>query len=295
MKRVFFLFVLLSALFLNAENLEIETVLYRAPSLREQQKTLNVLLEGKETKKLFTAKVLCFTGVESSCTLSNNFQYQRTGFTIKLTPAVPKQQKKNYPIKYSIDWTFTEHGPFLASAKESFYEGTLINSLRNLQPELFSPLGITQSKNTNAVYIPAIRFSRREKKPEQIFRRGGKWEILLRITEDGKPPEEIKTIPIYHRGKFPATNPPGINCRMFNFRGITVMNMYYCHQRGIRKDGIPVFEEMDLSLCFLAPGRGKTVKLADLISHCYGENTAFGKSPEQGGRPIRYELFLTVK
>ena len=295
MKSFFFALFLLTAGVLSAENLLLETWLYQSAKPDSPRKTMNYLLSGERSQKLFHATILCAPQATSSCSLVNHFGFQKAGFSLKITPSHPKTAKKNYRIETTIDWNLMEAGPYLASTTESFYEGTVINCVRNLLPGIFSPLGISQAKNVQAVYIPAIKFQTQQAKSEEQFTRRSRWEIMIRMEEEGKPPKTIRTIPVYHRGKFPARNPAGVKCRMYQFQSLTVMNLYYCFQRGVRKDGSPVLEEMDLSLCFKAPEKGRTVQLAELTSYCAAENCAYGKMPAKGGKTIKYQIFLTVK
>ena len=295
MKHLVLSLFLLTVWAVSAENLELETTLYQSRKTASQPKTMNYLLNGEHSQKLFSAKLLCAADATSSCSLVNHFGFQKAGFSVKITPAQPKTKKRNYRIETTIDWNLMEEGPYLASTTESFYEGTVINCVRNLLPETFSPLGISQAKNVEAVYIPAIKFLVKQEDKSVIFQRNSVWKVTIKVEEAGKTPRIVRTVPVYHRGKFPARNPPGIKCRMYQFKSITVMNLYYCYQRGLRKDGTPVLEELDLSLCFKVPEKAGTIRLAELISFCAEENCAYGKMPAKGGKPVKYQISLTVK
>ena len=292
MKFVFLFFFFFSFL-VSAGNIELNAELFLAPTA--EKKNINEILKDQKTQKLFTAKILCVRGTASSCTLKNLFEYQSAGFQVNAAPEIAKKGRKTTRFNTNIDWSFPEEGPFLADGKESFYEGTVISCIRGILPNVFSPLGINRAKNVQLIYIPALQFSNLPDTGKSVFRRESKWEITVKIIEEGAPVRTVKTQPVYIRGRFPAKNPAGIQCKMYNYRGITVMNMYYVHQRGIRKNGTPVMEEMDLSLCFYAPRAGSEILLADLVSYCSSGNAAFGKLPAKGGKMIRYQVFLIVK
>ena len=214
---------------------------------------------------------------------------------MQTTPSPLRKGKKTTRISSEIDWNLQKEGPFLASGTESFYEGTVIQCTRNLLPNVFSPLGINQSRDAKLLYIPVIQFTPHSAEKYSEFRGHSKWELVVKILENGTLKQQIRTVPEYHKGRFPAKNPEGIKCRMYNHRGITVMNMYLSRQQGKRKNGSPVMEELDLTLCFLAPAAGSVIKLAELTSYCFAENVSFSKLPEKGGKKICYQVFLTVK
>ena len=288
-----FVFVFFAAV-LSANNFEVTSYLYLAPS-SESQKSVNLILKEPKTKQLFTAKILGYSGTTSSCSLVNHFETQKAGLSFRTTPDTTRASRKTSKIGAGIDWILPSDGPFRASGKESFYEGTVVNCTRFLRPDTFSPLGINYSKDAKVIYIPAVQFSKFAKAPVSVFRRNDKWEVEIKITEPGKAPRTIRTVPVYHRGRFPAGNPAGFKCRMYDHRGITVLNMYYSHQRGVRKNGSPVMEELSMNLCFAAPGKGREIQLADITSFCFAENAAFSKLPSDGGKQIRYQVILRVK
>lgn len=294
MKPFCAIFFVFCAAGLFANNFEVTSHLYIAPS-SGNQKSVNLILKEPGTKQLFTAKIIGHSGAASSCTLVNHFETQKAGFTFRTTPENAKTPRKTNKINFGIDWILPSEGPFRASGKESFYEGTVINGSRFLRPDTYSPLGINYSKDAKVVYIPAVQFSKFPEAPVSVFRRYDKWEVSIKIMEPGKSPQTIRTIPVYHRGRFPVTNPAGFKCRMYNYRGITVLNMYYSRQRGVRENGSPVMEEISLNLCFAAPEKGKEIRLADITSFCFAENAAFTKLPADGGKEIRYQVFLKVK
>ena len=287
------IFILCNAV-LFANNMEYNVSMYLAPA-SECNKKVNETLKNEKTQRLFTGKIIGVAGTTSGCSFVNHFAFQKAGFSFKITPAASKVEKKTTRISANIDWTLLEGGPFKASDKESFYEGTVLSCTRSLLPGTFSPLGINLSKDAKVIYIPAIQFSKLPKTAHTTFQRGDKWEISVKVIEPGKAPQTIQAVPTYHRGRFPVTNPAGIKCRMYNYQGVTVMNMYYSHQRGVREDGTPVMEEITLNLCFYAPPKGSVIQLADLTSFCFAENAAFTKFPAAGGKQIRYQVFLTVK
>ena len=294
MKNLCSLFLIFCATALFANNMEFTASMYLAPA-SECNKNVYGTLKSKQTQQLFTAKIISFSGVTSGCSLINHFGYQKTGFSFKATPNAPNAGKKASRITANFDWTLLEGGPFKASEKESFYEGTVVSCTRSLLPETFTPLGINLSKDAKVIYIPTLQFSKLPQTSASIFQRSSKWEVTVKITEPGKEPQIIRTVPVYHSGRFPGTNPAGINCRMYNHQGITVMNMHYTNQRGLREDKTPVLEEIALNLCFAAPPKGSVIQLADLTSFCFAENAAFSKFPSEGGKQIRYQVFLTVK
>ena len=291
--KLFFLVCSFCCTFLYANNLVMTAELFLTPSA--EWKNVNGILGNPQTQKLFTAKYLCFPGTASACSFRNYFEFQNAGFRVQTTPTVLKKGKKNSRINLETDWNFPADGPYLASGTESFYEGAVIQSTRNLIPGVFSPLGITQSRDAKLSYLPALRFSPQEQSSFSVFRNNSKWEITVKIQEDGKWKKTIRTVPIYHQGRFPVKNPEGIRCHIYNHRGISVLNMYCTYRRGVRKNGSPVMEQMDLTLCFLAPAPGKEVMLAELTSYCFAENAAFSKLPAAGGKTITCQVFLTVK
>lgn len=293
-----FLTVLFIGLFsgsLTAENLMIRTDLFSTPG-ENNRKNVNELLNDERAQKLFSGKILCTTSADSSFSFFNLYEFQKSGFSIKLTPAFPKDGRKNYRIETNLNWNFAEDGPFLASGTESFHEGTVFLGVRHLIPGRFSPLGITESRNANRSYIPAITFSREDLTGRSIFRRNSKWEIRLIISEPEKEDKIITATPVYHRGNFPAKNKPGeLQCRIYNHSGICVMNLLYCTEKGLRENGEPVLEQIMLSICFEAPEKGSEILLADLSSFCADEQTAFGKLPSKGGKESRCQVILYVK
>ena len=279
---------------LSAGNLELTASMYLAPA-SESNKNVNATLKNPKTQRLFIAKIIGFSGTTSGCTLINHFGFQKAGFSFKATPGTVQKGKKTTKINTNIDWTLLEAGPFKASEKESFYEGTVVNCTRRLLPGTFSPLGINLARDAKVIYIPTLQFANLPNTPYSIFQRSSKWEVSVKITEPGKAPRIIRTVPTYHRGRVPGTNPAGIKCRMYNYQGITVMNMYCSHQRGVRENGASVMEELSLNLCFAAPPKGSVIQVADLTSFCFAENAAFTKRPADGGQQIRYQVFLAVK
>ena len=294
MKHFCTLILFLCGTFIFAKNMEFTGSMYLAPASECNKNIYNTLKNG-QSQQLFTAKIIGFSGVSSGCSLINHFGFQKTGFSFKTTQNTQKNEKKIFRITIDFDWTLLSGGPFKASEKESFFEGTVVSCTRSLRPETFTPLGINMAKDAKVIYIPTLQLSKLPATSASIFQRSSKWEVTVKITEPGKEPQIVRTIPVYHRGRFPGTNPAGINCRMYNYQGITVMNMYYTHQRGVREDKIPVMEEIALNLCFAAPPKGSVIQLADLTSCCFAENAAFSKFPADGGKQIRYQVFLTVK
>ena len=295
MKLFSILFLLSVLCSIPAKNLEISTELFLAPA-QDPKRSVDVILKDVRTQKLFTCKILTALNATSICFLQNHYEFQSSGFRIQLTPKLSQSSRKTHRIESAIRWNFAADGPFLASGEESFYEGTYVSSTRNLLSETFSPLGISRSKIDGTIYIPAIQYSEKRIPDINIFRRSSKWNITLKITEEGKNPEVHSIVPVYHRGRFPAKNSPGeFKCRMYAQHGVTVMNFYFNQQRGKRKNGTPVLEEINLSLCFEAPPSGTEVCLADVTSCCFSGNTAYGKLPGDGGKKIRYQVFLTVK
>ncbi len=294
MKNTILIFCAFFCLFLKANNLDLTTELYFAP-VSPEKKNVNDLIKNQKTQKLFSAKILCLPGAASICSLRNHFEFQSSGFRIQTTPSFRQKGKKTTRINSEIDWNLPEDGPFLASGSESFYEGTVIHCTRGLLPGVFSPLGINQSRDAKQNYISAIQFISQPGKTFSVFRQNSKWEISVKILEDGQLKQQMKAVPEYHRGRFPAKNAEGIKCRMYNHRGITVMNMYLSRQIGRRKNGSPVTEELGLTLCFRSPAAGSTIQLADLTSFCFAENASFSKLPGKGGKQICYQVFLTVK
>lgn len=293
--KLFFCVVLsFFASVLYAQNLSVNAQLFTAPASRSK-KNVNLILKDPQTQKLFSAEILCLPGAASSVSLKNHFEFLSSGFHFQTTPARSSKNKKTVKINAGIDWIFPAEGPFHASGSESFYEGTVIHCARSILPDVFSPLGINQSKNAEIIYVPAMKFSRKKQKKISIFQSKSKWKIKIKVQEAGQAAREVETIPYYHSGRFPAKNPVGIDCRIYNYRGISVLNMYYVHQRGLRKNGKPVTEELDLTLCFAAPEKGKETLLADVTSFCFSDRAAFSKLPAKGGKPIRYQVFLTVK
>ena len=280
--------------FLSARNIELNAFLFQAPTERAQKDVRNIL-KAPGTQKLFSVKMICYPGASSSVSLGNFFGYRKAGFQFKATPEIVKKNKKTTRFNAEFDWFLPSEGPFLAPLNENYYEGTIINGIRGILPDVFSPLGVNQSKGSDCLYIPALQFSKKTVNRFSVFTREKKWEITIKVKEDGKPEQVIRATPFYQRGKFPAFNPVGIECRMYNFRGVTVMNMYYCHQRGIRENGTPVTEELALSLCFNAPVKGAEILLADVTSFCFSDKAAFMKLPADGGKQIRYQVILTVK
>ena len=283
------------------ENLVLRTELFMQKSGSVSDKKINEVLESPSTGKVFSASVTSAASATASVSLINCYQDQVSGFSVRISSGKIREKMKNYRISSDISWNFAEEGPYLASGTESFYEGTRITSVRNLLPETFSPLEIVKSKNAERVYVPAVVFTvKGAQKEKSVFRRGREkeWEIVLRIEEEGKTPVIFRLNPVYHHRTFPTkTEPGGIQCRMYDFKEqgkITVMNLVYCRQRGMRKDGNPVLEQISLSLSFEAPGKGSVMQLADLTSFCSDGTAAYGKLPQDGGRRIRYQVFLHV-
>ena len=294
MKKILPILFSFCCLYLCADNLELTSELFLSPA-GTNKKNVNEILKDKETQKLFSATIRCLPGTASICTLRNYFEFQSSGFRIQSTPSSSKKGKKTTRIVSEIDWNLQSEGPYLASGTESFYEGTIIHSTRSLLPGVFSPLGINHSRDAKQMYIPAVQYSHAPKQPSSVFTRNSKWEITVKILENGIQKQILRTTPVYHQGRFPVKNPVGIQSRMYNHRGITVLNMYCNHKRGTRKNGSPVFEQLELTLCFLAPPAGKETMLAELNSYCFAEGAAFFKLPSNGGKRICYQVFLTVK
>ena len=137
---------------LSAGNLELTASMYLAPA-SESNKNVNATLKNPQTQRLFIAKIIGFSGTTSGCTLINHFGFQKAGFSFKATPGTVQKGKKTTKINTNIDWTLLEAGPFKASEKESFYEGTVVNCTRRLLPGTFSPLGINLARDAKVIYI----------------------------------------------------------------------------------------------------------------------------------------------
>ena len=125
MKLLCTLILVLCGAVIFANNMELTGSMYLAPS-SECNKNIHDTLKSGKAQQLFTAKIIGFSGVTSGCSLINHFGFQKTGFSFKTTQNTQKNEKKIFRITIDFDWTLLSGGPFKASEKESFFEGTVV-------------------------------------------------------------------------------------------------------------------------------------------------------------------------
>ena len=294
MIRLLPLILFLTLLPLHGENLLLQTELFAASGKGPADRSVNQLLEEKETQLLFSSRMLCAPGADSSCFLLNYFGSRQSGFTVKLSPHNQAPKRKNRKIVSELQWNFASEGPFQASGTEGFYEGTVASNTRFLLPGIFSPLGITRATSAEILYLPAITYHPQNVKTEVPFLRGAKWKLTLKITREGSPDETLTCVPVYHRGRFPVqTEPDVFQCRMYQHGSLTVLNAIHCYELGKRSDGSAVTQQVSLTLCLKVPDDQKELLIADLTSFCGAGKTAFGKLPGAGGTKLRYQFWLS--